>query len=188
LKKLLGASLLAALVVGAIGLALAYRNLQPAAPPAARPGVGEATGLLGPVGFRIGVSQVDRDFKPVAAPAPAQSQHYISLRVTFYNESESQQRADPDSFRLRDPQGAVRRPSVFADPAGPCGLWRMADLHPRGKASESARDASAQQIGPLFGPVRLCFEVAGDPAGRLVLLWDPDTGLLASGPVQLVLA
>ncbi|MBJ7604058.1 MAG: hypothetical protein JF888_12835 [Candidatus Dormibacteraeota bacterium] len=186
MRRLLAAGVVAAVVIGVILLALAYRNQSRSSQQPSESGVGEAQGLLGQVGFRIKVSHVTRDLSQAALPAAGGGRHYVGLDVTFYNDSPSQQRADPGDFQLRDPQGGLHSHVGPGPSSGQCAAWRIADLHAKGKESEPPRDQSADQVGPVFGPVGVCFEAGGDPTGPLVLLWNPDVGFLVSG-VQVTL-
>ncbi|MDQ6900889.1 MAG: hypothetical protein M3072_15555 [Candidatus Dormibacteraeota bacterium] len=186
MRRLLAAGIVAAVVIGAILLALAYRNQSRPGQPPSEGGAGEAQGPLGQVGFRIKVGHVTRDLSQAGSAPAAGGRHHVGLDVTFYNESQSQQRADPGDFQLRDFQGGLHRHVELASSTGQCARWRVADLHARGKQSEPPRDQSADQVGPVFGPVGICFEAGGDPAGSLVLLWSPDVGFFAP-QVQLTL-
>jgi len=186
LRRLFAAGVLAAVLVGGIVLALAYTNQSRSSRQPSEPGVGEAQGLLGQVGFRIKVSHVTRDLPQAGLPAAGAGRHYVSLDVTFYNDSQSQQRADLGDFQLRDSQGGLHSHVGLGARSGQCAAWRVADLHAKGKESEPPRDQAADQVGPVFGPVGICFEAGGDPTGPLVLLWDPDVGFLVPG-VQLTL-
>ncbi len=186
MKRLLAAGVVAAVVIGVLVLALAYRNQSRSSQQRSEPGVGEAQGLLGQAGFRIKVSHLTRDLSQAGLPAAGAGRRYVGLDVTFYNDSQSQQRADPGDFQLRDSQGGLHSHVGLGASSGQCAAWRVADLHARGKEGEPPRDQSAEQVGPVFGPVGLCFEAGGAPAGPLVLLWNPDVGFLVPG-VQLTL-
>lgn len=174
MPRLLVPIVLLVAVIVAAGVALsALVHPQPGAPSQpAMPDHGSARGLTGPAGFDVTVSDV-------RVPAAGGR---ITLQVSFHNASSRQQRADPLDFTLREASGATARP-VF-DQA--CPRWTRADLHPAGGASQSPRDAEAQQVGPAFGPVPLCFAVDHPVIAGATLVWTPDIGFFGA-PVPIAL-
>jgi hypothetical protein len=106
----------------------------------------------------------------------------VTMALSFHNTSSSQQRADPGDFTFRDSSEAAVRP-VFDTV---CPHWTRADLHPRGQAGQAPRDADAQQVGPEFGTVPLCFPLARAASRRPTLVWEPDVGVLST-PIAIAL-
>src|SRR5579859_8158987 len=163
-----GVFVLAAVLVGLVGvgsLAFLARGLPPVR---SAPDSGAASTLVGgPVGFRLTVG----DVRLPAAGGMA------TMAVSFGNTSGAQQRADPQDFTLRGGTAAAVRPTFDAA----CPRWARADLHPAGGQAEPPRDPEARQVGVSYGPVPLCFAVARQASGGgLTLIWDPDVGLLGS--------
>lgn len=163
--------LLAAVVTAGAGVTVAMLPHGRAGLPSSVPDHGSAITFGGPAGFDVSVSDVH---------VPDTSGR-VTVAVSFRNTSSSQQRADPHDFAFRDGSGGAVQPLFDAT----CPRWRRADLHPAGGASQSPRDADAQQVGPDFGPVPLCFPVA-HPIARPILVWDPDVGFLGT-PVTIPL-
>jgi hypothetical protein len=177
-------ALLGAVVVAAATLAafvIIWRTgAESAAPGAATmvptdQGTAHST-FVGNAGFAVAVSALERDAHMAGAPDPGAGLHYVALRVQFRNTSAQQQRADPADFQLRDALGVSRAPT-FPSAGASCTRWRMTDLNPGGPGTRSPRDSEAEQTGPLFGPVALCFAAGGDSNGPLTLVWDPDVSL-----------
>jgi len=185
-----GAGLLASLALaGVVGLAvltLASRTVR--VKPALTTGstaTAQYAGGLGTSGFAIEVQGTERHLQVAGVPAAPADLHSIRVHVTFTNTSRRQQRANLPDFSLYDATGAVR-PPVAGGHA--CPAWPMTDLHATGNDSEPPRDVGAQQTGPSFGPVPVCFQVAGDPDGELRLRWDPDVSIaFLSSPVEVML-
>jgi hypothetical protein len=166
-RVIAGVFILAAIVVGLVGIgSLAY--LAHGLPPVrSSPDRGAASDLIGgPVGFQLTVGDV-------RLPAAG---GMVTMTVSFHNTSAAQQRADPQDFTLREGTGAAAGPTFDAT----CPRWTRADLHPTGGAAAPPRDADARQVGVSFGPVPLCFAVAHPASGGLTLIWNPDVGLLGS--------
>jgi hypothetical protein len=168
--------LLAVVLVAAVLVAgLTVIAFLPRADIGSRPGPpdhGSANTFGRAAGFDVTVS----DFQETDAGA------LVTIEVTFRNSSSTQQRADPQDFTFRDASGATASPRFDAS----CPHWTRADLHPAGGAGQSPRDADAQQVGPDYGPVPLCFTVAHPGAGGPTLVWNPDIGLLGA-PVAIPL-
>ncbi|GEM_PF-6572163 len=124
--------------------------------------------------FAVSVTQVRRSATIPSAPAPPTGLHYVSVQVSFQNDSQAQQRADPLDFQLIDALGNTHTPAFMSAPSPQCHRWTMADLYPNGPRSATPRDAAATQAGRSFGPQELCFTAGGDPSSPLTLIWDPD--------------
>ena len=154
------------------GLALRH----PSGSQSATPNQGSAHTLFGAAGYDLTVEQVERQPQLPGAPSPAVGLSYLRLQISFQNHSTDQQRADPLDFTLRDSSG-TREPSFFGAGDGTCGRWQRADLHAAGHERDQPRDREAKQVGPSFGPVPLCFQVARGAEAALTLLWHPDLGL-----------
>ena len=138
--------------------------------------------------FAVRVTQLQRGATIGGAPAPGANAHYVTLRVSFLNQSDSQQRADPLDFRLVDALGAAHDPTFLPPPSTSCRQWQRADLYPNGPGSAKPRDADATQAGRSFGPEELCFAAGGDPNGALTLVWDPDVSFqLFDSPTRIPL-
>lgn len=178
-------------VVGVARLAAAaVASQQAGATPssAALPDQATAHSVMGAIsaGFSIRVSALQRDAAVPGAPALAAGQHDVTLQVTFENQSQTQQRANVQDFRLKDPAGLEQLPIFTADPVRR--HWQKTDLYPAGNSAQPQRDADAQRAGSTFGPVPLCFQHASDPNGRLLLEWDPDVSMpFFSTPAEIVL-
>jgi len=170
-RLLVAVLLLGGVVIAGAGVTVVLLPHGDAGSPSSVPDHGSAVTFGGRAGFDVSVSDVH-------VPDTAGR---VTLAVSFRNTSSSQQRADPQDFAFRDGSGGVVRPLFDAT----CPRWRRADLHPAAGASQSPRDADAQQVGPNFGPVPLCFSVA-HPAARPTLVWDPDVGFLGT-PVTIPL-
>lgn len=170
-RLLLAVPVVALVAVVGIGLAALVLPRAVAPTPASVPNHGSASTFGRPAGFDITVSDVH-------VPDGAGR---VTLSVSFHNSSSTQQRAEPIDFTLRDASGATSRPVFDAS----CPRWTRADLHPAGGAGQGPRDADARQVGPDFGPVPLCFDVARATSGA-TLVWDPDIGLLGT-PVAIPL-
>jgi len=170
-RLLVAVLLLGGVVIAGAGVTVVLLPHGDAGSPSSVPDHGSAVTFGGRAGFDVSVSDVH-------VPDTAGR---VTLAVSFRNTSSSQQRADPQDFAFRDGSGGVVRPLFDAT----CPRWRRADLHPAAGASQSPRDADAQQVGPDFGPVPLCFSVA-HPAARPTLVWDPDVGFLGT-PVTIPL-
>ena len=141
-------------------------------------------GGIGTVGFAMEVRSVERHPRPFGVHASPGLQ-VVRVEVSFNNTSSSQQRAALRDFSLEDATGVTRQPvtSGIACPA-----WPVTDLHAAESDRQPPRDAAAQQVGTSFGPVPLCFPVAGDRDGELRLQWDPDVSIaFLSSPVKVLL-
>jgi hypothetical protein len=136
------------------------------------------------VGFTMDVRSTERHPQVAGLPDSPGLQD-VRLQVGFTNTSPAQQRADPGDFSLQDATGAVRRPITGGDA---CPAWPKTDLHAAANDGQPPRDAGSPQTGPSFDPVPLCFAVAGDPDGQLLLHWDPDVSVaFLSSPVEVLL-
>jgi hypothetical protein len=165
-RLLAGVLVAAAVLVAGIAATAVMRTQRGTASQAAVPDHGSANTFGGTAGFEVAVSDVHL---PEAGGR-------VTVAVSFRNTSSSQQRADPQDFTFRDSSGATARPLFDAT----CPPWTQADLHPGGGAGQSPRDRNAQQVGPDFGPVPLCFAVARPPTAGPTLVWSPDVGLLGT--------
>lgn len=157
---------LAAIVVAALAVVTVPRRVQPPAQTSTVADHGTAPRLDGPSGFAVAVS----DVRVLSGTGR------VIMALTFRNTSSNQQRADPGDFQLRTPSGTTVRPAFDAS----CPSWNRADLHAGGGSAQSPRDSDAYQVGPVFGPVPLCFSLPDPVSCGLALIWDPDLGLLGT--------
>lgn len=185
---LLGAGLLAgtilAVVVGVTAVGFASRTIR-VRPAVASGNVATAqyASGIGTVGFAMQLVGSERHPQVTSLDVPAGMQ-LVRVEVSFANTSSGQQRADRQDFSLRDATGATRQPITGGDA---CPAWAMADLHSASSVGQPPRDAAAQQVGSSFGPMPLCFAVAGNPDGELRLEWDPDVSIaFLSSPVEVL--
>ena len=140
-----------------------------------------ASGLMD-VGFSIRVTATERGVQLPNRPA---TESGARVQVSFTNTSRNQQRADRHDFSLVDASGRSQQPFTGGTL---CPAWPMTDLHASLNDGQPSRDGEADQVGPSFGPVPLCFPVAGDPNADLTLVWDPDVSIaFLSSPVELLL-
>jgi hypothetical protein len=139
---------------------------------------------IGTVPFSIEVRGIERH--PQLSDVNAQQGlQLVRVQVAFANASTSQQRADLHDFSLIDATGAHRPPVTGGDS---CPAWPVTDLHPNRDDGRPPRDAEANQAGPAFGPMPLCFPVGGNPDAELRLQWDPDVSIaFLSAPVEVLL-
>lgn len=150
---------------------------------------GVAHAALGAVNaqFAVAVTQLQRDASPPGAPALTSGLHYVTLAVSFTNQSAKQQRANPSDFQLVDGLGIARAPTFLPAPSAQCRRWPMADLYPNGAGSAPPRDKEATQAGRSFGPQQLCFTAGGAADAPLALVWDPDVSFLFGSPTRIPL-
>ena len=185
----IGAVVLAACM--AVALVGVLRQPAVAQVPAAVASVdqGVAHAALGAVDtqFAVAVTQLQRNASPPGAPAPTKSTHYVTLAVSFTNQSTQQQRANPADFHLVDALGIAHAPTFLSAPSGQCLRWQMADLYPNGAGSAPPRDKEATQAGRSFGPQQLCFTAGGAADAPLTLVWDPDVSFLFDSPTRIPL-
>jgi hypothetical protein len=186
---LLGAGLLAgailAAIVGVTAIGFASRAVR-VRPALASGDVAAAqyAGGIGTVGFTMRLVGSERHPRVTSLDVPAGMQ-VVRVDVSFASTTSAQQRADRRDFSLRDSTGTMRRPITGGDA---CPAWAMADLHAASSIGQPPRDAGAEQVGPSFGPVPLCFAIAGNPDGELRLEWDPDVSIaFLSSPVEVLL-
>jgi hypothetical protein len=137
--------------------------------------------------FAVTVTRLQRNVTIPGAAASANGLHYVTLAVSFQNQSDVQQRANPQDFQLVDGLGVTRPPTFLAAPNAPCPRWPIADLYPNGPGSATPRDAQATQAGRTFGPEPLCFAAGGDPGAALTLIWDPDVSQFFDSPTHIAL-
>lgn len=131
--------------------------------PSTTPRTGAASNWLGPVGFAVKVTSVQRTGSSLV------------VQLSFRNTSNSQQRADPGDFTLVSGHQNLR--PTF----GPgCPNWGRVDLYPSGATSQALRDPGGTRAGSTWGPSSLCFPVSRLPA-KLILEWSPD---VAFGPLS----
>jgi len=184
---ILGAGLLAGLMVAGLA-AVTFASRTVRVRPALASGniaTAQYAGGIGSVGFAMDVRGTERYPQLAGVPATP-GLHGVRVQVSFTNTSSSQQRADLGDFSLQDATGATRQPLTGGDA---CPAWPKTDLHAAANDGQPPRDAAAQQVGPSFGPVPLCFAVAGDPDGEFHLQWDPDVSVaFLSSPVEVLLA
>jgi hypothetical protein len=175
----------------AIALVGVLRQRAGAPAPAAVASVdhGVAHAALGAVNrqFAVAVTQLQRNASPPGAPAPTSDMHYVTVAVSFTNQSAQQQRADPGDFQLVDALGVARAPTFLPAPSAQCRRWQMADLYPNGAGSAPPRDQEATQAGRSFGPQQLCFTAGGATDAPLTLVWDPDVSFLFDSPTRIPL-
>ena len=189
-RPLLGIGIVALAICMVVALVLVVRGPAAVVTPTAVAAVdqGTAHAAMGAVNtqFAVTVAHLQRAATIPGAPPPASGLHYVTLAVTFTNQSTAQQRANPLDFHLIDASGATRPPTFLA-PNTSCPRWPMADLYPNGLGSASPRDASATQAGRTFGPQPLCFVAGGSADGSLTLIWDPDVSFLFDTPTRIAL-
>ena len=137
--------------------------------------------------FAVTVTHLQRTATIPGAPAPASGLHYVTLAVSFENQSGAQQRANPRDFQLVDAMGVTRSPAFLAASHAQCPRWPIADLYPNGPGSATPRDAQATQAGRTFGPQPLCFTASGSADGSLTLIWDPDVSQFFDSPTHIAL-
>ena len=176
------------LVVGLLGLGtITFLSRTVRVRPAVASGTiatAQYAGGIRSVGFAMDVRGAERHPQLAGVPATPGLQG-VRVLVRFSNTSASQQRADRTDFSLQDATGASRQPITGGDA---CPAWRKTDLHATENDGQPPRDAGAPQVGPSFGPVPLCFAVAGNPDGELRLRWDPDVSIpFLSSPVEVLL-
>ncbi len=106
-------------------------------------------------GFTVTISSINRNAPKGAFISPEAGNHIVTMQVTMHNGSSDKQNANPFDFKLRDPLGQ-EHDIAFSDAAG-CDTWQAVDL----------------AAGASLGPKPLCFEAAGDPNGKLILVWSP---------------
>ena len=139
---------------------------------------------VGTVPFSIKVLGIERH-PQLSGVSGEPGQQLVRLQVAFANAPSGQQRADLHDFSLLDATGAHRQPVTGGDG---CPAWPKSDLHATANDGRRPRDADANQVGPSFGPVPLCFAVGGNANGELYLQWDPDVSIaFLSAPVQVLL-
>ena len=156
--------------VTVVGIVLAYLVLTaggaalhtPAA--SVTPNAGRAATRFGPVGFTVQVVGWQR------------AGGRVTVHLVFTNSSDTQQRADPQDFRLEAPGGSRERPAFGTG----CPNWGRVDLYPGGStATQPRRDADGTAAPAVWGPAALCFP---EPAtGDLTLLWAPDVAFALFG-------
>ena len=122
-----------------------------------------ATNVMGTVGFKVKVDQVQR------------SEGEVIVTVTFQNTSDSQQRADPADFSLK-----VGGHDVAPSFGTTCRNWGRVDLYPPAGSNEALRDPNGTKAYATWGPATLCFADSAAPSD-LVLGWNPD---VAFGPLS----
>ena len=179
------AGVMVAAIVGVVTVGFLSRTIRvrPALASGAVATAQYASGI-GTVGFTMQLVGSERH-PQLTSPAVPLGLQLVRLEVSFASTSPAQQRADLHDFSLRDATGATRPPITGGDS---CPAWPMADLHAGASAGQPPRDADAQQVGASFGPVPLCFGVAGNPDGALILQWDPDVSIaFLSSPVEVLL-
>ena len=188
---LLAIGIVALVACMAVALVAVVRGPGPVATPTEVAAVdhGVAHAAMGAVNthFAVTVTHLQRSATIPGAPAPASGLHYVTLAVSFENQSDAQQRANPRDFQLVDAIGVTRSPSFLAASSGQCSLWPIADLYPKGPGSATPRDAEATQAGRTFGPQPLCFAAGGAPGAALTLIWDPDVSALFDSPTHIAL-
>ena len=186
---LLGAGLLAgAIFVGIVGVsAVGFASRSVRVRPALASGnvaMAQYASGIGTVGFTMQLVGSERHPRVTSLDVPAGRQ-LVRVEVSFASTTSAQQRADRQDCSLRDGTGATLQPITGGDA---CPAWAMADLHSASSVGQPPRDAGAEQVGPSFGPVPLCFAVAGNPDGELRLEWDPDVSIaFLSSPVEVLL-
>lgn len=126
-------------------------------------GSASANNVIGPVGFKVNVDNVQR------------SGDQIVVTLTFDNTSDAQQRADPADFSLKI-DGHTVGPSFGTN----CPNWGRVDLYPPGGSSEPLRDSDGTKAPATWGPATLCFADSSAPTD-LILEWSPD---VAFGPLS----
>ncbi|HEV7216498.1 MAG TPA: hypothetical protein VGP33_15390 [Chloroflexota bacterium] len=183
--------IVALVVCMAVAAVAVVRGPSAVAPPTAVASVdkGVAHAAMGAVNtqFAVSVTRLQRTATIPGAPALAAGLHYVTLAVTFANQSSAQQRANPDDFQLVDALGVTRSPTFLGAPNAQCPRWPIADLYPNGPGSATPRDAAATQAGRTFGPEPLCFAAGGDPGAALTLIWDPDVSQFFDSPTHIAL-
>ena len=122
-----------------------------------------ATNVMGTVGFKVKVDQVQR------------SDGKVIVMLTFENTSDSQQRADPADFILK-----VGGHDIAPSFGAPCSNWGRVDLYPPAGSNEPLRDPNGTKAPATWGPATLCFADSATPSD-LVLVWNPD---VAFGPLS----
>jgi hypothetical protein len=190
-RPLLAVGIVALAACMAVALVAVVRGAGPVASPPEVAAVdhGVAHAAMGAVNtrFAVTVTHLERSATIPGAPAPASGLHYVTLAVTFENQSDVQQRANPQDFQMLDALGATRSPTFLAAPNTQCPRWPIADLYPKGPGSAPPRDAQATQAGRTFGPQPLCFAAGGAPGAALTLIWDPDVSFLFDSPTRIAL-
>jgi hypothetical protein len=106
-------------------------------------------------GFSVTVSNIQRSLPAGQFLQPEAGNHYVKVDVTFRNTDSSEHNANPLNFVLKDATG-VKHTVTISDAAG-CSVWEAVNL----------------TQGATLGPKSLCFEAAGDPTGKLTLVWTP---------------
>lgn len=190
-RPLLAIGIVALAAIMAVALVAVVRGPGPITTPTVVAAVdhGVAHAAMGAVNtqFSVTVTRLQRGTTISGAPAPASGLHYVTVAVSFKNQSDAQERANPQDFQLVDATGVTRSPTFLAAPNAQCPRWTIADLYPNGPGSAAPRDAQATQAGRTFGPQPLCFAAGGPPDGSLTLIWDPDVSFLLDSPTRIAL-
>jgi hypothetical protein len=106
-------------------------------------------------GFTVSVSNLNRNVPAGTFVNAEPGNHFVTMQATLHNGSGDSKSANPFDFKLRDPQGQ-EHDIAFSD-ADACGTWQAVDL----------------SVGASLGPKGLCFQAAGDPNGKLSVIWSP---------------
>lgn len=108
-------------------------------------------------GFLMRVTGLNRNVAPGEFSKPEAGNHYVAVHVSFHNgKSDGEVHANPFEFVLQDATGQKHSIDfVFDNPE--CATWAAVNLAPGG-------DLPAKSI---------CFQAAGAPDGKLMLVWTP---------------
>ena len=106
-------------------------------------------------GFAVSISNLNRNAPAGQFIKPEAGNHFVIMQTTLHNGSGDSKSANPLDFKLRDLQGQEHA-IAFSDTPG-CETWQAVDL----------------AVNASLGPKGLCFEAAGDPNGKLTIIWSP---------------